>query len=62
MTKIRTFLWFDRDAKDAADFYTTVVRGSKIVNVTYATDAMSDQEGEVLTVDFEPVTTRVLVG
>jgi predicted 3-demethylubiquinone-9 3-methyltransferase (glyoxalase superfamily) len=53
LTKIRTFLWFDREAKDAADFYTSVVKGSQIVNVTHATDAMGDQEGEVLTVDFE---------
>jgi predicted 3-demethylubiquinone-9 3-methyltransferase (glyoxalase superfamily) len=53
MTKVRTFLWFDREAKEAADFYCSVVKDSKILNVTYATDAMGDQEGEVLTVDFE---------
>ena len=53
MTKVRTHLWFDREAKEAADFYCSIVENSRIVNVTHATDAMGDQEGEVLTVGFE---------
>jgi predicted 3-demethylubiquinone-9 3-methyltransferase (glyoxalase superfamily) len=33
-TKITPHLWFDKEAKEAAEFYTSIFRGSKITNVT----------------------------
>ena len=33
MHKITPFLWFDTQAEDAANFYVTVFRNSKILNV-----------------------------
>lgn len=34
MQKITPHLWFDKEAKEAADFYTSVFSGSKVTNVT----------------------------
>jgi predicted 3-demethylubiquinone-9 3-methyltransferase (glyoxalase superfamily) len=34
MKKISTFLWFDKEAADAAKFYTSVFKDSKIINST----------------------------
>ncbi len=34
MQKITPHLWFDKEAKDAAEFYTSIFRDSKIKNVT----------------------------
>lgn len=33
MQKITPFLWFDNQAEEAANFYTSVFKNSKIVNV-----------------------------
>lgn len=34
MQKITTFLWFDKEAGEAAEFYTSVFKGSKILEST----------------------------
>ena len=34
MQKITPHLWFDKEAKEAAEFYTSVFKGSKIINTT----------------------------
>ena len=34
MQKITPFLWFDDKAKDAAKFYTSIFKNSKILSVT----------------------------
>ena len=34
MQKITTHLWFDKEAKEAADFYTSIFKDSKIKNTT----------------------------
>ena len=36
--KIIPNLWFDTEAEDAADFYTSVFKNSRIVNVTHYTE------------------------
>ena len=37
--KITPNLWFDTQAEEAADFYTSVFKNSRIVNVTHYTEA-----------------------
>ncbi len=51
--KIVPNLWFDTEAEDAASFYTTVFKNSRIVNTTHYTDAGPRPAGMVMTVEFE---------
>jgi predicted 3-demethylubiquinone-9 3-methyltransferase (glyoxalase superfamily) len=46
-------LWFDTEAEEAADFYTSVFENSRIVNVTHYTEAGPRPAGTVMTVEFE---------
>jgi predicted 3-demethylubiquinone-9 3-methyltransferase (glyoxalase superfamily) len=51
--KITPNLWFDAEAEDAASFYTSVFKNSRIVNVTHYTEAGPRDAGMVMTVEFE---------
>jgi predicted 3-demethylubiquinone-9 3-methyltransferase (glyoxalase superfamily) len=51
--KITTFLWFDGNAEEAAKFYTSILRNSKIVNVARYGDAGPGPKGSAMTVTFE---------
>jgi predicted 3-demethylubiquinone-9 3-methyltransferase (glyoxalase superfamily) len=51
--KITPNLWFDTEAEDAADFYTSVFKNSRIVNVARYTEAGPREAGTVMTVEFE---------
>jgi predicted 3-demethylubiquinone-9 3-methyltransferase (glyoxalase superfamily) len=51
--KIVTNLWFDTEAEEAAKFYTSIFKNSKIRNVSYYGDTGPRPAGTVLTVDFE---------
>ncbi len=51
--KITPNLWFDIEAEEAAEFYTSVFENSRIVNVTRYTEAGPREAGMVMTVDFE---------
>ncbi|HEV2776969.1 MAG TPA: VOC family protein [Solirubrobacteraceae bacterium] len=53
MPKIRPNLWFDSEAEEAAEFYTSVFPNSRIVNVTHYTEAGPRAAGMVMTVEFE---------
>ncbi len=57
MQKITPFLWFDNQAEEAANFYTSVFKNSKIGSVArYGEEgaAVSGQpNGSVMTVEFE---------
>jgi predicted 3-demethylubiquinone-9 3-methyltransferase (glyoxalase superfamily) len=53
MQKIVTNLWFDREAEEAAKFYTSIFENSKIVDVSHFGEAGPRPAGMVLTVDFE---------
>ena len=53
MTKITPFLWFDTQAEEAATFYVSIFKNSKIVNITRYGEAGPGPEGSVMTVDFE---------
>jgi predicted 3-demethylubiquinone-9 3-methyltransferase (glyoxalase superfamily) len=46
-------LWFDTEAEDAASYYISVFKNSRIVNVTHYTEAGPRPAGAVLTVEFE---------
>jgi predicted 3-demethylubiquinone-9 3-methyltransferase (glyoxalase superfamily) len=61
MQKIIPNLWFDDNAKEAADFYLSVFKNGKIINTTYyphteaegLADFQKDFAGKILTVEFE---------
>jgi predicted 3-demethylubiquinone-9 3-methyltransferase (glyoxalase superfamily) len=46
-------LWFDTQAQEAAEFYTSLFPNSRIVTVTRYPEGTGDRVGEVLTVSFE---------
>jgi predicted 3-demethylubiquinone-9 3-methyltransferase (glyoxalase superfamily) len=52
MPHITPMLWFDTQAKDAAEFYCSIFPNSSIKNVAYYGDAGPGDAGEVMTVDF----------
>ena len=52
MPTITPNLWFDTEALEAAEFYTSVFPNSEITNVSHYTDAGPREAGTVLTVDF----------
>lgn len=47
------FLWFDTQAEDAANFYVSVFRNSRIVKIARYGAAGPGPEGSVMTVEFE---------
>src|SRR4051812_24053977 len=51
--RITPNLWFDTQAEEAASFYVSVFKNSRIVNVLHYTEAGPGEPGSVLTVDFE---------
>lgn len=61
MQKVTPNLWFDGNAREAADFYVSIFPDSKIVATTYypnsseegLADFQLDMAGKVLTVDFK---------
>ena len=53
MQKIVPNLWFDTEGEEAAKFYTSIFKNSKITNVSYYGDAGPRPAETVLTVDFE---------
>jgi len=53
MPKITPFLWFDNQAEEAANFYTSTFRNSKINAITRYGDAGPGPKGSVMTVAFE---------
>ncbi len=53
MKRITPFLWFDKEAEDAAKLYTSLIPNSKINGVTHYGEAGPREPGSVMTVDFE---------
>ncbi|MBO8193375.1 VOC family protein [Streptomyces oryzae] len=51
--KIKTFLWYDGKAEEAAKFYTSLFDDSRIVETTYYNEAAPGETGSVMTVLFE---------
>ena len=52
-TKITPFLWFDDQAEQAAQFYTSIFPNSKILGITRYPEGSPGPAGTVMTVDFE---------
>jgi len=53
MPRINPFLWFNNQAEEAANFYVSVFKNSRIVRVTRYGDAGPGPKGSVMTVDFQ---------
>jgi predicted 3-demethylubiquinone-9 3-methyltransferase (glyoxalase superfamily) len=55
--KITPFLWFDGQAEDAAKFYTSIFKGSKLGRILRNAEEAAEQTGHpvgsVLTIEFE---------
>ena len=51
--KITTFLWFDNNAEEAVNFYTSVFKNSNILNTTKYGDSGAGPRERVMTIDFE---------
>ena len=53
MSKITPNLWFDGEAEQAAQFYTSVFENSRIVSTTRYPEGAPGPAGEVMTVEWE---------
>ncbi|MGH3263386.1 MAG: VOC family protein [Trebonia sp.] len=53
MTTITPCLWFDGNGMEAAEYYVSVIPGSRITDVSHYGPDQPGQEGAVLTVAFE---------
>jgi predicted 3-demethylubiquinone-9 3-methyltransferase (glyoxalase superfamily) len=53
MQKITPFLWFDTNAEEAARFYTSIFKNSKILNVSRSGDAGPGPTGTAMVVSFQ---------
>ncbi len=53
MQKITPFLWFDTQAEEAARFYVSIFKNSKIGSISRYGDAGPGAEGKVMTISFE---------
>ena len=53
MQKITPFLWFDGNAEEAANFYVSIFKNSKLGKITRYGDAGPGPKGSVLTVSFQ---------
>jgi len=53
MQKITTFLWFDNQAEEAANFYVSIFKNSKILGSSHYGDEAPRPKGSVLVVNFQ---------
>jgi predicted 3-demethylubiquinone-9 3-methyltransferase (glyoxalase superfamily) len=57
MQKIAPFLWFDDQAEEAVNFYTSLFKNSKIDRIFHYTEEAAEKTGRpvgsVLTIEFE---------
>jgi predicted 3-demethylubiquinone-9 3-methyltransferase (glyoxalase superfamily) len=53
MQKITPFLWFDGKAEEAANFYVSIFKNSKVVSVTRFGEAGPGPKGSVMSAIFE---------
>ena len=51
--KITPFLWFDKNAEEAINFYVSIFKNSRIISITRYSDFMPEMKGKVLTAVFE---------
>jgi len=53
MQKITTFLWFDNQGEEAANYYVSIFKNSKLLAVTRYGDSGPGAKGTVMTVKFQ---------
>jgi predicted 3-demethylubiquinone-9 3-methyltransferase (glyoxalase superfamily) len=53
MQKITPFLWFDNNAEEAMNFYTSIFKNSKVLTVSRYGEAGPGPAGAVMTAEFE---------
>jgi predicted 3-demethylubiquinone-9 3-methyltransferase (glyoxalase superfamily) len=53
MQKITPYLWFDNNAEEAMNFYTSIFKNSKIISISRYGDAGPGPEGTVMTGTFQ---------
>ena len=53
MQKIVPFLWFDNQAEEAANFYVSILKNSRIVNVSRYGEAGPGPKGTAMSVTFQ---------
>ena len=53
MQKITPFLWYDDKAEEAANFYVSIFKNSKVLSLVRYGDAGPGPKGSVMTVEFE---------
>ena len=53
MQKISPFLWYNDNAEEAVNFYTSIFKNSKILAVARYGDAGPGPKGSVMTINFE---------
>lgn len=53
MARITPFLWFDNQAEEAMNFYTSIFKNSKVGDVRRYGEAGPGQPGQVMTAEFE---------
>ena len=51
--KVTTFLWFDNNAEEAANFYVSVFKNSRILDTSHYTEVGPGPKGSVMTISFE---------
>ena len=51
--KITTFLWFNNNAEEAANFYCSVFKNSRLLNTARYGESGAGPKGSVMTVEFE---------
>lgn len=53
MSQVLPYLWFEKEAEDAAKFYVSIFKDSKIDNVSRYGDAGPLEKGTAMTVEFK---------
>ncbi len=53
MQKITPFLWFNEDAEEAVNFYTSIFQNSKVGKISRLGDEVPGPKGKVLTATFQ---------
>lgn len=53
MQKITPFLWFDNNAEQAMNFYTSIFKNSKVLTVSRYPEGSPGPAGQVMTAEFE---------
>lgn len=52
MQKITPFLWFNNNAEEAVEFYTSVFKDSKVLSMSRYSDDAHGRKGSVMTIEF----------